>query len=166
MSVQTLLLAIAVARGADPEPTVAPPSADDTVAFASASVDALDEVTGWDGHPWGSAHLPDMRWVGPNGPHRAQYSLDGTALRIGDVQLSGLYWEYDDDRLCTIVALIGTEYDAELLLRSFVTQYGDSTASDDKSRTWRGEKVRLVLRKQSDRLWIATWSWMELDRPR
>ena len=114
--------------------------------------------------PWASSPLASMIRSGGNGPGRVQYRLGGDPHTFGSYVATAVTYEYIDGKLGTVLAVFKHAYDAEGVRTELDRSYGAPTFIDDEGavRIWRGERVRVVWRRQDPDLWTVSWAWLPL----
>ena len=113
---------------------------------------------------WASPPLASMSRTGGNGPGRLQYRLQADPRTFGTYAASAVSYEYIDGQLGTVLALFTNRFDADGVRADLERAYGSPTYrdDDDKLQIWRGEKLRVVWRRQEAELWMVSWSWLAL----
>lgn len=114
---------------------------------------------------WESPPKASMIRSGGNGPARVQYRLGADPRTFGPFVADAVTYEYIDGKLGTVLAVFRHAYDAQGLRTELERSFGPPTFLDDEGavRIWRGERQRVVWRRQDADLWTVSWSWLPVQ---
>jgi len=112
---------------------------------AASELLAVDGLSGWAGVKWGDPPPMGQPPVGGNGASRLHYSMPTPGFT--EVAPDRTTFEYVDERMVSVLQVYSGESVAHRILVGLVVAYGAPQHSDSLVDVWRGEKVRLTLRR-------------------
>ncbi len=126
-------------------------------AVAAAEPVSVDGVEGWGDVRWGDAPPESVR-AGGNGPGREHYQVLAPGFAGLDVERTT--YEYADGRMVAVLQVFRGASTADRLLEIWASHYGPPQHSDGVVDVWRGERVRLTIRRQRTDLTVASMAWV------